>query len=136
MSSGAVTMPSTSPSSASATARSTARPANRPRRGGIRAGLPDARLFVDVDAGSRRADENKIGGVAHFARRRRLQDDLRPDAANVTERDREPRTTLTFARALHEQARGRSYGLAGVALATAASLNRTDTYVCLRSVSM
>ena len=51
-----------------------------------------ARLLVDVDASARRADENEIGGVAHIARRRRLGNNLRTDAANVAERDRESRT--------------------------------------------
>jgi hypothetical protein len=56
------------------------------RVGSIATG-PRAGSFVDVDSRATRADKNKIGGVAHYARRRRLFDDLRTDAANVAERD-------------------------------------------------
>ena len=39
----------------------------------VPSGGPRARRLVDVDAGAARPDENEIGGVAHFARRRRFQ---------------------------------------------------------------
>jgi hypothetical protein len=44
-------------------------------------------LLVDIDAGAARSDENEIGGVTHFARRRRFQNDLRTNASHVTEGD-------------------------------------------------
>ena len=59
-------------------------------RRGIRSYIPDARALVDIDARARRPHKNKIGGSAHFARRRRLCNDLWSNSSNVAERDGEP----------------------------------------------
>jgi hypothetical protein len=76
-------------------------------------------LLIHFDSSAGRTDENEIGGIAHFARRRRFLDDLRTNPAHVTQSDGKAR--------LH------GHGIAFPGLALSASSTRIDTYVCFRS---